>query len=161
MNKQIHKYRLQGKTASHKKSLIRSLVMELVRAEKIKTTPAKAKVIKSQFDKLVTTAKKDNSIRSIDSFFASNEKAVIKFTKIVQERLQDRNSGYTRTIKTLPRKGDNAEQVYIMLVNQAEKVQKNEMQKLLDKQNKQKDDKSLTGRIKKTVANARKVSVKK
>jgi len=154
MNKQVNKYRLQSKTASHKNALIRNLVMELVRAEKIKTTPAKARIVKSQFDKLVTLAKKENGLKNIDQFFASNEKAVTKFNKLVSERLQDRNSGYTRVIKTLPRKGDNAQQVYIMLVNLEGKAKKSEMEKLLDKQKKEKDEKSIGGRIKKSVAKA-------
>ena len=45
MNKQIKRYRMQGKTVGHKNSLIRSLVIGLISAEKVKTTPAKAKII--------------------------------------------------------------------------------------------------------------------
>ncbi len=152
MNKQIKKYRMQGKTASHTASLTRSLVMELLRAQQIKTTPAKAKVVKSKFDRLVTLAKKgEGNKRLVQSFFASNEKAVNKFYKVIESQLQDRNSGYTRVIKTLPRKGDNAAQVYVMLVNADIKEKKSEVQKLLEKREKTESEKSVAGRVRKAV----------
>jgi large subunit ribosomal protein L17 len=156
MNKQITKYRMQGKTAAHKNSIIRSLVIELVRAEKIKTTPAKAKILKSQFDRLVTLAKKgDSGKNKVDSFFASNDRAIERFYKVVETKLQDRNSGYTRTFHTLPRKGDNAQQVYIMLVNMEEKEKKSEVQKLLEKRKKTEAEKTVGGKIKKAVKAAK------
>lgn len=157
MNKQIKKPRMQGKTASHVASLTRSLVMELVRNQQIKTTPTKAKIVKSKFDRLVTLSKKgDSSQRMIQSFFASNEKAIAKFNKVVETQLQDRNSGYTRIIKTLPRKGDNAAQVYIMLVNAEAKEKKTEVQKLLEKRQKEESKKSVAGRVKKAVTGSSK-----
>jgi large subunit ribosomal protein L17 len=157
MNKQIKKARMQGKTASHVAALTRSLVMELVRNQKIKTTPNKAKVIKSKFDRLVTISKRgESSQRLIESFFASNEKAITKFNKVVETQLQDRNSGYTRIVKTLPRKGDNAEQVYIMLVNAEVKEKKSEVQKLLEKREKEESKKSVVGKVKRAVSGSKK-----
>ncbi len=155
MNKQIKKYRMQGKTHAHAKSIIKSLVIELIRAEKIKTTPAKAKILKSKFDRLVTLAKRGNTgKKEVESFFASNERAIERFYKVVETRLQDRNSGYTRTVHTLPRKGDNAEQMYIMLVNAEEKEKKSEVQKLLEKRKKTEEEKSVAGKVKKAVKKA-------
>ena len=117
MNKQITKPRMQGKTASHVASLTRSLVMELVRNQQIKTTPTKAKVVKAKFDRLVTLSKRgESSQRMIQSFFASNEKAIAKFNKVVETQLQDRNSGYTRIIKMNERRGDDALEVKLELV---------------------------------------------
>ena len=157
MNKQINKPRMQGKTASHVASLTRGLVMELIRNQQIKTTPTKAKVVKSKFDRLVTLSKKgDSSKRMIQSFFASNEVAMTRFYKVVETQLQDRNSGYTRIIKTLPRKGDNAAQVYIMLVNAEAKEKKSEVQKLLEKRKKEDDKKSVVSKVKKAVTGTKK-----
>jgi large subunit ribosomal protein L17 len=157
MNKQIKRYRIQGKTADHRNSIIRSLVIELVRAEKIKTTPNKAGILKSKFDRLVTLAKKGDSGKvMIDSFFASNDRIIQRFYKVIDTKLQDRNSGYTRVIHTLPRKGDNAEQVYIMLVNAGEKEKKSEVQKLLEKRKKVEEAKSVAGKVKKAVKKATK-----
>lgn len=135
MIKLVKKYKLQGKTASHTKSLARSLVLELVISEKIKTTKAKASVIKSQFDKLVTAAKKntDSGKRVVESFFSSNQRSIDRFYSVVNTKLQDRNSGYTRIFRTMPRKGDGAEQVYIMLTSFTGEEEKSSVSSLLEK----------------------------
>lgn len=138
MNKRIKKYRLQGKTNAHRDSLILSQVIELIRAERIKTTPAKAKILKSQFDRLVTHAKRntDSSRRVIESFFRSNQRSIERFQKVVENQLNDRDSGYTSIVHTLPRKGDNAAQVYVTLVNRTVKEKKSKIQKTLEAQEK-------------------------
>jgi large subunit ribosomal protein L17 len=153
MYKLIKKNKLQGKTHAHRKSLVKSLIIELIRAEKIKTTKPRARAIKSGFDKLVTMAKKntDASKRNIESFFAMNERAVNRFYHVVSEKLNDRSSGYTRVIHTLPRKGDNAPQVFVMLVNYEPKTSKSTVQKLLEKRKVSEEKKSVKGRIKKAI----------
>ncbi|MEP7103995.1 MAG: 50S ribosomal protein L17 [Candidatus Dojkabacteria bacterium] len=154
MKKGIKKNRMQGKTTAHKDALVRSLVLDLVIAEKIKTTPSKAKIVKSQFDRLVTHAKRNtvSGKQMVTNFFASNDRAIERFYTVVETKCQDRNSGYTRVIKTLPRKGDNAEQAYIMLVNYSEKGKKSEVEKMLDQKKKKEDKKSVAGRVKKAVS---------
>ena len=153
MYKLIKKNKLQGKTHAHRKALIKSLIIELIRAEKIKTTKPRARVIKSEFDKLVTMAKKntDASKKNVESFFAMNERAVNRFYHVVSEKLNDRNSGYTRILHTLPRKGDNAEQVFVTLVNFAQKESKSKVQKLLEKRKEAEEKKSVKGKIKKAI----------
>ena len=133
------KFKIQGYTKSHKKSLVRSQALELIRNGRIKTTPTKAKVLRKEFDKLVTSYKKNtvSSKRKVNSFFRENKKSINKFENVVKEKLSDRNSGYTRIIKTLPRKGDNADQAYIMLVNTEFKEKESRLKKILD-QNKEK-----------------------
>lgn len=139
MNKLNRKYRIQGKDSAHRDLLIRSLVTDLIKHEKIKISTHRAKIIKSQFDRLVTIAKRGESRRKdIVSFFGSNERVVERFYKVVEEKCNDRNSGYTRIIKTLPRKGDMSAQAYLMLVNAGVKESKSEVQKLLEKQEKAK-----------------------
>lgn len=138
------KHKMAGKTSSHRDLIIRSQVIELIRAEKIKTTPNKAKILKSVFDKLVTKAKQDSisSKNALNSFFASNDRAITRFNAIVSEKLNDRNSGYTRLIKTLPRKGDGAEQVYVMLVNSEAKEKKSRLKSIIDRKNKKEESKA-------------------
>lgn len=133
MYKRIKKYKLNGKDKSHAKSLIRGLVFDLSRHGKIKTTLAKAKVIKSAFDKLVTKAKNNTeySRRLIASFFNNNERITNRFIKIVNQYLLNRTSGYTRLIKTVNRKGDNAEMAYIMITDYEPK--NNKKRSLVDK----------------------------
>lgn len=144
MYKRIKKYKIQGKTHSHRESLTMSQVIELIRAEKIKTTPTKARVLKSQFDKIVTHAKRNtvSGKREVQSFFRSNTRAIERFYKVVETQLNDRNSGYTRVVNTLPRKGDNADQVYVALVNMSEdKDKKSKIEKALEAQTKKKPKK--------------------
>jgi large subunit ribosomal protein L17 len=144
---------MPGKKASHRNSIIRSLIIELVRAEKIKTTPNKAKIVKSQFDKLVTMSKKEtiSGNKGVEAFFASNDRIISKFHEMVKTKFSDRNSGYTHLFHTLPRKGDNADQMYIMVVNYQEKEEKSNVQKLLEKRKASEEEKSVGGRIKKAV----------
>lgn len=162
MNKGIKKHRMQGKTQSHRDALVRSLVLDLVVAEKIKTTPTKAKIVKAYFDRLVTHAKRKtvSGQQVIQSFFNSNERAMNRFYSVVETKCQDRDSGYTRVIKTLPRKGDNAEQAYIMLVNYSEKGKKSEVEKMLDQRKKKEEKKSVAGRVKKAVSKVTKTTKK-
>lgn len=138
------KYKMAGKKPSHRNAVIKSQVLELVRSGRIKTTPTKAKILKSQFDRLVTTAKKNTiaSKRELSSFFGNNQKAADRLVMLAQTKLNDRNSGYTRTVKTLPRSGDNAPQAYIMLVNYEAKLKKSRLQKVLETQESKKDKKS-------------------
>lgn len=137
------KHKMAGKTSAHRDMVVRSQVIELIRAEKIKTTPVKAKILKSVFDRLVTHAKSETGggKNKISSFFASNDRAIKRFYDVVEDKLQDRNSGYTRVIRTLPRKGDGAAQVYIMLVNSEAKEKKSRLKSLIDRKNKKEDPK--------------------
>lgn len=138
------KYKIAGKKPSHRNAVIKSQVIELIRAGRIKTTPAKAKILKSQFDRLVNEAKKNTlaSKRNIDSFLGNNTKITQRLLNLVQTKLNDRNSGYTRVIKTLPRSGDNAPQTYVILVNYEAKAKKSRLQKVLESQEAKKYKKS-------------------
>ncbi|BCX13492.1 MAG: hypothetical protein KatS3mg085_024 [Candidatus Dojkabacteria bacterium] len=144
MNTNRKKIKLAGKKKSHREALIRSQVIELVRAGRIKTTPSKAKALKRVFDRLVTEGKKNTlaSERRVRAFFGNNERSVVRFFDVVKEKLSDRNSGYTRVIKTLPRAGDNADQVYVMLVNTEVQEKKSKISKVLEKQSKKNEKKS-------------------
>lgn len=140
MYKGVKRNKMEGKTSAHVRSVVKSQVIELIRNQKIKTTPAKAKILKSVFDKLVSSGKKDgeNSKKNVEEFFGSNQRAVERFFTVVKTQLQGRESGYTRIFKTLPRKGDGAAQVYIMLTNTLEKTKKSEVDKLLEQKAKSK-----------------------
>ncbi len=144
MHKGVKRNKMEGKTSAHVRSVIKSQVVELIRNQKIKTTPAKAKILKSVFDKLVTSGKKEgeSSKKGVEEFFGNNQRAVERFFAVVKTQLQGRESGYTRIFKTLPRKGDGAAQVYIMLTSTIEKTKKSEVDKLLEqKENSKKKSK--------------------
>ncbi|CAA2954945.1 50S ribosomal L17, chloroplastic [Olea europaea subsp. europaea] len=75
------------------RALLRGLTTQLLKHGRIKTTRARASAMRKYVDKMVTLAKDE-----------------------VEERYGDRNGGYTRKIRTLPRRGDNAPMSYIELV---------------------------------------------
>lgn len=116
MNTTGKKFKMQGKTASHAHSVLRSQLLELIRNERLQTTPAKGNALKAEFDKIVNKAKKadDHNKRQVEMALR-NDKAMTKLYSKLLPRLDGRTSGYTKSARTLPRKGDNAEQMIVMV----------------------------------------------
>lgn len=105
------------RNAATRKALLKSLSGGLVLHEKIKTTQAKAKFLKSHFEKLITKAKKgDLTARRNLNKYLPTEKEVKKMMEEIGPRYKDRAGGYTRIIKIGPRVGDGAEMAQIELV---------------------------------------------
>ncbi|MCS7317431.1 MAG: 50S ribosomal protein L17 [Candidatus Dojkabacteria bacterium] len=119
MYKRIKKIKINKSDKEHAMSVVKNLVFDLCRYGKVKTTVAKAKVVKAIFDKLVTKCKKNtpHTIRQLQSFFNNNHRIVKRLQKLVSNYLSDRSSGYTKLLRTLPRKGDNAQMAYLCVVN--------------------------------------------
>lgn len=96
---------------NERKALFKSLMSSLVLRERIKTTEAKAKAIKGDVDKLITTAKKnqDNARRFLTKSLSPDalEKLIIK----VVPRFKNRQGGYTRIIRLGKRVSDHAQMV--------------------------------------------------
>lgn len=150
-----NKIKMQGKKPSHRRAIVKSLLIELIRNESLTTTPSKAKVLSLSFDRLVTEAKKSTlaSRRNVESRIVNN-KTVEKFYNKLLPNLQDRNSGYTKSARTLPRKGDNAEQVIIMVIGTEIKERKSKLEAALNRKEKKQvaeQDKTIAGRIRNTV----------
>jgi len=101
-----------------RKSLITNLAESLILHERIKTTPAKARAVKSFVEKLITTAKKNNlSARRelIKKLYTRN--AVKKLMEVIAPRYIDKKGGYTRMVLTTKtRVGDGADQAVIELI---------------------------------------------
>lgn len=155
MTSNRNKIKMQGKKPSHRNAIVRSLLIELIRNESLTTTPSKAKILSKTFDRLVTEAKKSTiaSRRNVESKIVSI-RTVEKFYRILPT-LADRNSGYTKSARTLPRKGDNAEQEIVMIVSSQIKERRSKLEVALERKEKKQvaeQDKTITGRIRKTVA---------
>jgi len=111
-----------GRTASHRKALLRNLSIELIRHERIQTTETKAKAIRAVVAKVITLAKRqDLAARRRAMQILPNREAVSKLFSDVGPRFADRQGGYTRIFKLGPRKGDCAPMAIIELVEQAKK----------------------------------------
>lgn len=107
-----------GRTSSHRKAMLSNMAASLILHKRIKTTVAKAKELKKYVEPMITKAKDDttHSRRTIFSYL-QNKEAVKELFGPVSEKVASRPGGYTRILKTLNRKGDNAEMAIMELVD--------------------------------------------
>ena len=113
--------RILGRDSAHRKALFRNLVTALLQRERIQTTLAKAKELRSKAEKTITLGKKGTLAARRRAFNIVNQKEVLaKLFDTLAERYADRNGGYTRIIKLGPRRGDNAPMAIIELVDREE-----------------------------------------
>lgn len=115
-----------GRSSSQRKALRKNLITELYRHERIRTTEAKAKAIRSEAEKMITLAKRGNAAGESAMVNARRRAtANLNDPEIVQKlfddlavRYEDRPGGYTRILKLGPRFSDSAEMVLIELVEE-------------------------------------------
>lgn len=108
-----------GRKTSHREAMFRNMVTSLFAHEKITTTDAKAKEIRSVAEKMITLGKRGDlhSIRIAASFI--REKSVVtKLFSTIAPRYKERAGGYTRIIKLGSRNGDAAPMSIIELVEE-------------------------------------------
>ncbi len=106
-----------NRTSSHRKAMFRNMVTSLFKHDKIKTTEAKAKGLRSIADKMVTLAKKGDLHARRQALSVIREKDVVHtLFNEVAAKFNSRQGGYTRITKLGPRKGDVAPMVQIELV---------------------------------------------
>lgn len=119
-----------GKTPAHRKAMIRNMLVALFREQRIKTTFAKAKVLRRFAERLITRARKDGVHNRRMARKWIQDKAVLNtlFTEIGPQYVQ-RPGGYTRIVKMGPRYGDASEMAYIALVVDEAQPQANEQKK--------------------------------
>jgi large subunit ribosomal protein L17 len=105
-----------GKPADQRKALLRALTTELIRNGRITTTKTRAQAVRSEAERMITLAK-DGSLaarrRAIGYIY--DKQLVHSLFEQVPERYGDRNGGYTRILRTVNRRGDNAEMAIIEL----------------------------------------------
>jgi large subunit ribosomal protein L17 len=109
--------RKKGKDSGFRRAMHRNLVTDLLGYEKIKTTEAKARQIRSIAEKMITLGKRGglHSRRQVISYILSKE-VIEKLFSELAERYAERPGGYTRTTKLGRRLGDGALMVQIELV---------------------------------------------
>lgn len=106
-----------GRPTDHRRAMLRAMVTYLLENGKIETTVTRAKEVRSVTEKLITTAKRGDlhSKRQIFSFITKEDVAK-KLIDEVSSKYQDRAGGYTRIIRTGPRRGDAAEMAILELI---------------------------------------------
>lgn len=103
-----------GRRSGPRKALIRGLVSNLIEAERIVTTVAKAKELRMYVEPLVTLAKRgDLHARRLIAAQVYGKNAVQKLFDDLAVRFKDRAGGYTRILKSNQRLGDGAPMAFI------------------------------------------------
>lgn len=105
-----------GRKSQQRKILIRNLANDFILKEKIKTTPAKARVLKAFIEKLITKSENDTLAARRHLLKHLSEKSAQKLIKEISPRYRERKGGYTRLTKLKNRAGDNALIVLIEFV---------------------------------------------
>lgn len=110
-------YRKLGRRSDHRRSLFRNLVTSALRHERLMTTEAKAKDLRTPLDHMITLAKRgDLHARRQAMAFILDEDVVTKLFATIGPRYAERPGGYSRIIKIGPRRGDAAPMCIIELV---------------------------------------------
>ena len=103
-------YRKLGRTSSQRKALLRDLTTSLIVNGSITTTEPRAKEVRKTMDQMITLdVKEDGDDIKIQS-------ALQNLFEDIAPKYADRNGGYTRILKTMPRRGDGAKMVILELV---------------------------------------------
>ncbi|PZO45368.1 MAG: 50S ribosomal protein L17 [Shackletoniella antarctica] len=105
-----------GKPADQRKALLRSLTTELIRHGRITTTKTRARAVREEADRMITLAKDGSlSARRQALGYIYDKQLVHALFSQADERYGSRNGGYTRVVRTVSRRGDNAEMAIIEL----------------------------------------------
>ncbi len=96
--------------------MLRNLASSVLISEKVKTTQAKAKVVRSLVEKMITTGKAGDLTARRKLIQVLPQKQAVEKALELGKKYKDRNGGYTRIIKLGTRQGDGAEVVQLELV---------------------------------------------
>ncbi len=106
-----------GSNPAHQKLLLSTMAAQLFVHEGIETTEAKAKQLRPFAEKLITFAKRGDLGARRPGLRANPHRDVVaKLFHEIAPRFEERAGGYTRILKTGPRKGDGAPMARIELV---------------------------------------------
>lgn len=108
-----------GGSPAHEKLMLANLASSLFKHGRIQTTETKAKRLRPLAERLITKAKRNDlaSRREVRKTIGEKEVFVALFEEIAP-RFSNREGGYTRIVKTGPRKGDAAPMAIIELVEE-------------------------------------------
>lgn len=103
--------------ADQRKALLRNLTTDLLRYGRITTTMARAKAMRKPVEHMITLGKEgsEHKKRQAEAYIFDKELVEALF-QAAPERYKERTGGYTRIVRTLRRRGDNAEMAIIELV---------------------------------------------
>jgi large subunit ribosomal protein L17 len=108
-----------GGSPAHEKLMLANLATSLFKHGRIQTTETKAKRLRPVAERLITKAKRgDLAARRLVLTTVRDKDVVYSLFSEIAPRFANRTGGYTRIVKTGPRKGDNAPMAIIELVEE-------------------------------------------
>ncbi len=115
-----------GRSSAHRTAMRKTMMKELFRHERIRTTKAKAQAVRGPAERMITLAKKGNAAGEAKAVHArrlaaarlADPEIVKKLFDEIAPRYSERAGGYTRMLKLGPRDGDGAEMVLLELVEE-------------------------------------------
>ena len=108
-----------GGSPAHQRLILANLATSLFEHGRITTTEAKARRLRPYAERLITKAKAGDLHNRRQIMKVIRDKSVVhRLVTEIGPFFADRNGGYTRITKTMPRKGDNAPMAVIELVQQ-------------------------------------------
>ncbi|KAB1223331.1 50S ribosomal protein L17 [Morella rubra] len=124
------KFRKLSRPTGHRMSMLRTMVSQLVKHERIETTVAKAKEVRRLADNMVQLGKEGSlcAARRAAAFgslcaarraaaFVRGDDVIHKLFTELAYRYKDRAGGYTRMLRTRIRVGDAAPMAYIEFID--------------------------------------------
>ncbi|AVQ12733.1 50S ribosomal protein L17 [Leptospira santarosai] len=131
MNKR-NKVKHLNRNKGHRDALVNNMITSLFKYERIESTQAKLKVIRSHAEKLITRAKKNlatdlkpevqlHNKREVMKRIKDRE-VVVKLFEDIAKRFETTNGGYTRVLKLVNRASDNSEVGILELTSRKERV---------------------------------------
>ena len=112
-------YRKLSRESSIRRSMLAGITKDVIMNESVITTEARAKEVRKFVDKMITYGKDGSLVarRKALAFLHNDTNVVNKVFNELAPRYKERKGGYTRIIKLTERKGDDALQVRLELVD--------------------------------------------
>ena len=106
-----------GGSAQHERHMLANLATQLIVHESITTTEARARRLRPYVEKLITKGRRgDLHARRTVMKKITDKYAVYRLFEELAPQFEGRDGGYTRIVKTMPRRGDNAPMAVTSLV---------------------------------------------
>jgi large subunit ribosomal protein L17 len=107
-----------GRNSAQRRAMLRQLAISMILHERITTTEAKAKEMRSVVEKLVTIARQDTPAhRKLIMSKIDHDLATAKLFEVIAPRFETTPGGYTRIARLGTRRGDAAPLALIEFVD--------------------------------------------
>lgn len=112
-------YRKLGRETHIRRSILAGLTKDVINHGYVVTTDARAKEVRKFVDKMITYGKDGSLVarRKALAFLHNDKDTVNKVFTELAPKYANRNGGYTRLIKLNERRGDDAMQIRLELVD--------------------------------------------